>query len=82
MSIERCLWQEVGHCFIVIIVGSVISDSAKCLVDIHGPKVKVIPAMLMVQFPPSTFSSPGTGREGWRAKFNQASLAESQNLLF
>ena len=47
VSIKRCLWQEVGRCFIVIIVGSVISDSAKCLVDIHGPKVKVVTAMLM-----------------------------------
>lgn len=35
------------HCFVVIIVGSVISDSAKCLVDIHGPKVKVVTALLM-----------------------------------
>ena len=48
MSIECYLWQEVGHCFIAIIVGSVISDSAKGLVDIHGPKVKVVTATLMV----------------------------------
>ena len=48
MSIECYLWQEVGHCFIAIIVGSVISDSAKGLVDIHGPKVKVDTATLMV----------------------------------
>ena len=63
----------------MVVVGSVISGSAECLVDIHGHKVKVISAILMVSFPPSTFSSLGPGQEGWTVEFNQA---ESQIGLF